>query len=137
VTVSTAAPEGKVETVLLVEDEEAVRDVVERILVRDHYRVIAVASAQEALRAYAESDGCIDVLLTDMIMPGLSGAQLAERLRRNRPGLPALYMSGYTGDRSREHPVEGVEITVIQKPFAASALLTRLREVLTPTSSTR
>jgi PAS domain S-box-containing protein len=118
------------ESVLLVEDEEAVRRVVLRQLDSAGYRVRAAASPHEALRVFTAEPDAFDVLLTDVVMPGMSGTQLASRLRESRPDLPVLFMSGYTaGPAPGGHalPRDG---SLLHKPFQRSALLTALRRIL-------
>jgi len=93
------APRGGTETVLLVEDEAAVRAVAARALARRGYRVLTAGSAAEALRVWKEHSGIIDLLLTDLIMPGgVSGQKLASELRERQPGLKVIYTSGYRSD---------------------------------------
>ncbi len=118
------------ESVLLVEDEDAVRQVVLRQLDSSGYRVRAAASPHEALRLFTAAPESFDVLLTDVVMPGMSGTQLASRLQEARPGLPVLFMSGYTaGPAPGGHalPRDG---SLLHKPFRRTELLTALRRVL-------
>jgi CheY-like chemotaxis protein len=124
----TPRPEdGHGETVLLVEDEDAVRAGVARLLREHHYDVLCAGDAEDAEQR-ADATGDIRVLLTDVIMPGLSGPALATRLRAKIPGLRVVYMSGYTGDALMVHGVSDAEVLV--KPFDEDALLARLRKVL-------
>jgi PAS domain S-box-containing protein len=121
---------GAGESVLLVEDEDAVREVVLRILTRSGYRVREVGSPLEALRIFANDAEHFDVLLTDIVMPGMSGTQLASRLREMRPSLPVLFMSGYTtgpAPGGHELPSDG---SLLHKPFDRPALLQALARVL-------
>jgi hypothetical protein len=123
-------PTGNGESVLLVEDEDAVREVVLRILTRSGYRVREVGSPLEALRIFTAGTDQFDVLLTDVVMPGMSGTQLASRLRELRPALPVLFMSGYTmgpAPGGQELPGDG---SLLHKPFDRPALLTALHRVL-------
>jgi two-component system cell cycle sensor histidine kinase/response regulator CckA len=118
------------ETVLVVEDEEAVRLLTRRILERAGYRVFDASNAGEAEALFERHGTLIDLLVTDVIMPGASGPRLFERLARLRPDLKVLYVSGYTGD-TIEHQGElahGVEF--LRKPFTADALNRRVRAVL-------
>ena len=118
------------ESVLLVEDEDAVRDVVLRQLDGCGYRVRAAASPHEALRLFTAEPDAFDLLLTDVVMPGMSGTQLASRVREARPGLPVLFMSGYTaGPAPGGHalPRDG---SLLHKPFRRSDLLTAVRRAL-------
>jgi PAS domain S-box-containing protein len=118
------------ETVLLVEDEPPVRRILRKVLLGSGYRVLEAANADEALRASAELHGRLDVLLTDVVMPGKTGRQLAERLLQERPGLKVIYMSGYTP--SAALAVAGLEdgSAFLQKPLRPVQLLSKLREVL-------
>ena len=122
-------PRGS-ETVLLVEDEPAVREMTQAALQRHGYTVLPAASGAEALQIARANQGAIDVVLTDVVMPGMSGPQLVERLREDQPRLAALFMSGYTSDAVLRHGIETGEADFLQKPFSASALATKLRQVL-------
>jgi two-component system cell cycle sensor histidine kinase/response regulator CckA len=114
-------------TVLLVEDEDALRAVAVRMLSRSGYRVLAAADSGEALRL-ARADGePIDILVTDVVMPGISGPELAKRIEAARPGMKVLFMSGYSGDALGTLE-DGVGF--IQKPFSMESLAARVREVL-------
>ena len=110
------------ECVLVVEDDSAVRRIAERILRGGGYRVVSAANALEALAAV----GDCDLVLTDVVMPGMSGAELLVRLRETVPGLPAIFMSGYT-DRPDEIPTDDA---FLQKPFSRAALLHEVALVL-------
>jgi two-component system, cell cycle sensor histidine kinase and response regulator CckA len=124
-----AGARGEGETVLLVEDEEPVRNLVERVLTRSGYKVIPAASAEEALNLYGTPDGGADLLLTDVIMPGMSGKELSERLAAG-DRVPTLYMSGYTDSIIAKHGILEEGAAFIQKPFNANDLLEKVREVL-------
>jgi PAS domain S-box-containing protein len=127
---SAEPPIGHGESVLLVEDEDAVREVVLRILTRSGYRVREVGAPLEALKIFAAGTDHFDVLLTDIVMPGMSGTQLASRLREMRPELPVLFMSGYTtgpAPGGHELPSDG---SLLHKPFDRPALLEALDRVL-------
>jgi CheY-like chemotaxis protein len=123
------APEG-METVLLVEDEAAVRALARTILTRLGYRVLAAESGSDAMQIWAEKGGSIDILLTDVIMPQMSGGELAHKLREARPSLKVLFMSGYTDDMLASHGVLAGETQLIQKPFTPEGLGRKLRDVL-------
>jgi PAS domain S-box-containing protein len=121
-------PLGGDETILIAEDEDAVRGFVERVLTGAGYRVVTASHGAEAL-AVARKLERLDLLFTDVVMPGMSGVQLAAALAKTRPGLPVVYASGY----SEEGALRGVGdggIPYLPKPFNAEALLTRIREVL-------
>jgi CheY-like chemotaxis protein len=122
------------ETVLLVEDEEGVRNLVHSILRRNGYRVLEAKNGADALRV-AEHHADIDLLLTDVVMPELGGAETAARLRAVRPGLKLLYMSGYTDDAVVLHGVLRSEAAFLQKPITPAVLLAKVREVLDGPSS--
>jgi two-component system cell cycle sensor histidine kinase/response regulator CckA len=119
------------ETILAVEDEEEVRTLVVRILREQGYTVIAAAHGEEAMRLAEEHRGNgIHLLLTDVVMPGMSGRELAEGLKLRYPGIKVLYMSGYTDDAIVHHGVIEEGINYIQKPFTLDSLARKLREVL-------
>ena len=123
------APRGH-ETVLLVEDEPAVREMTQVALQRHGYTVLPAASGAEAIRIAKANQGVIDVVLTDVVMPGMSGPQLVEQLRADHPNLAALFMSGYTSDAVLRHGIETGEADFLQKPFSTSVLAAKLRRVL-------
>jgi CheY-like chemotaxis protein len=118
------------ETILLVEDEEAVRTMAQRMLERNGYRVIVARDPADALRIAAEPDQGIDLLLTDVVMPVMSGATLATQLRRLRPEVEVLYVSGYTDGTVGAHGVLETGAFFLQKPFTAEQLVRKLRSVL-------
>ncbi len=118
------------ETVLLVEDEDMIRDLVRHILEAHGYTVIAASRGEEAVELAKRHDGSIDLLVTDVVMPGMSGRELADRLSRSRANLRVLYMSGYTYNEIGRHGVLGSDIAFIQKPFAPDGLMRKVREVL-------
>jgi two-component system cell cycle sensor histidine kinase/response regulator CckA len=121
-------PRGRGQRVLVVEDEDAVRELVVRILERNGYRVLASGRGPAAL-AQAEHWPC-DLLLTDVVMPEMSGREVAERIRRRYPGLAVLYMSGYSNELiSSRHLLDG-DIDLVQKPFSAAELLTMIDKAL-------
>lgn len=121
---------GQGETILVAEDEHDLRAVVERILAGAGYRVLAAASGEAALSLAAAHAGCIDLLLTDVAMPGLSGRELAERLTAERPGIPVLFMSGHAADILSLHRVSPGGTSYLQKPFGREVLLSRVRACL-------
>jgi PAS domain S-box-containing protein len=124
-----ARPRTGAETVLLVEDAAGLRELVKRVLERDGYTVLIAANADEALELF-ELNPSIDVLLTDVVMPGASGAELTRRLVERRPALKVLYMSGYTEDAIVQHGVLNPGIEFLNKPFTAEVLGRKIREVL-------
>jgi CheY-like chemotaxis protein len=117
-------------TVLLVEDEDAVRRLTSRVLTRSGYKVLGAASGHAALELAAKYEGTIDLLLTDVVMPGMSGRELAEQLLPLRPGMRLLYASGYTEDAIILHGVSSLETAFLEKPFTPDVLLRKVRAVL-------
>jgi len=118
------------ETVLLLEDDLMVRNMVRSVLQDTGFTVVEAAAPEEALRYCAEHSARIDVLLTDVVMPRMSGREVAEQLRAQFPHLKVLYMSGYTDDAVVRHGVLNAEAHFIQKPFSLASLTRKLREVL-------
>jgi PAS domain S-box-containing protein len=124
-----ALPRGT-EMVLLVEDDLTVRDLVNRLLTQHGYVVLMASSGVEALRLARRHSGEIRLLLTDVVMPGLSGSALAEQLTEIQPVMKVLYMSGYTNDAIVHHGVLEPGISFLQKPFGPADLLRKVRSVL-------
>jgi nitrogen-specific signal transduction histidine kinase len=124
------AAEGGRETILLVEDEEAVRKLSRTVLEKNGYTVIEAGSGEEALAAISTLRCGVRLLLSDVVMPQMSGPELGRRVREICPGVRILYMSGYAQSSVVHHGVLDPEVDLIQKPFMASALLRRVREVL-------
>jgi PAS domain S-box-containing protein len=126
----TPPPRGGAETILIVEDEDAVRDVARRILAGQGYVVLTARHAAEAL-AIAESHvGPIDLVLTDIVMPGLGGPALAERLSAEHRGLRVLFMTGYTDADMLRRDRRDTSPPVVMKPFTIESLLEAVRAVL-------
>jgi two-component system cell cycle sensor histidine kinase/response regulator CckA len=121
---------GGTETILLVEDEQAVRTFLARALRQQGYQVLDASNGGEALLIAEQHDGHIHLLLTDVIMPRVSGKQLAERLRRGRVELRILYMSGYAEEIIAPHGVLEDGTAFIEKPLTAEGLGRKIREVL-------
>lgn len=111
-------------TVLVVDDEEAVRRFVCRVLERDGYRALAASGPDEALDAVRRPDAPIDLVLTDVQMPRMAGHELVPRLLARRPSLRVLYMSGYAGD------APPALAPLLEKPFTAAALVAAVRGAL-------
>jgi PAS domain S-box-containing protein len=122
-------PRGS-EIVLLVEDEDAVRSLVRGVLRSRGYTVLEAGNAAEAVRISHDFEGVIDILLTDVIMPEVSGRELADQLRGTRPDMRLLYMSGYTEDMIVHHGVMTSDVGFLQKPFTPELLLRKMRETL-------
>ena len=118
------------ETVLVVEDEEAVRRLIEQALRKYGYRVIEATNGAEALRVCENHDPPIRLMVTDVVMPGMSGRELAARVREQLPDLRVLYMSGYTDDTVIRHGLLDASMFFLQKPFTPSALARKVRETL-------
>ena len=116
-------------TVLLVEDDDAVRTLTQRLLERDGHSVLAAASGGEAEQIMVSHTGSIDLLLTDVILPGIDGHQLAGRVRAERPGIRVLYTSGYSGDEMVGRGLEPGD-HFLQKPFLPEDLRAKVREAL-------
>ncbi len=125
-----AALRAKGETILLVEDEETVRSLVRRFLKRMGYRVLEAANGGEALLLCESHDGPIDLVLTDVVMPHMSGQELVDRLRQVRSDWQVLFMSGYTADRIHDHGLSGQDAALLQKPFAPDDLARKIRDIL-------
>ena len=118
------------ETILLVEDEEAVRGLAGEVLAGNGYRVLAAGCSDEACRVSGGHEGPIHLLVTDVVMPGPSGRELVERLVPSRPMMKVLYISGYTDDAVVRHGVLAEGVAFLQKPFTPEVLLRKVREVL-------
>jgi two-component system, cell cycle sensor histidine kinase and response regulator CckA len=114
-------------TVLLVEDEQAVRSLAERILARYGYTVLSAPHGDKALEIFHEHELPIDLLLTDVVMPGMSGPDLAARLTALQPELRVIFMSGYAGDALGMHGISETQHTFLEKPFAPDRLIREIR----------
>jgi len=121
------------EVVLLVEDEEAVRDLVRTILAGQGYEVIVALDPQHAEEIAKKFPGEIHLLLTDMVMPGISGRELAQHIMLSRPGIRILYMSGYTENVMTSGGMLERGLAFLQKPFSPAVLIQKIREILTQT----
>jgi signal transduction histidine kinase len=118
------------ETILLVEDEPAVRELATLILQEQGYKVLEAANGQEALRLSQEHNEKIQLLLTDVVMPGMGGKELAEQLDQTRSDLKILFMSGYADSIIAHHGVLELDIPFMEKPFSSHTLTYKVREVL-------
>ncbi len=124
-----ALPRGT-ETVLVVEDEDAVRRIVKTMLESTGYRVIEARNGPEALEAARRHAETIHLVVTDVVMPEMSGRELAEQFSKDHPGVKILYMSGYTDDAIMRHGIVESGVAFLQKPFLPLALACKVREVL-------
>jgi signal transduction histidine kinase/CheY-like chemotaxis protein len=127
--VPPAAPRGT-ETILLVEDEVSIRNFAKRILSGLGYRVLIASDGQEALELEARYEGKIDLLVSDVVMPRLSGGELAQQLWQRLPGLPVVFLSGYAPDSGLIASFPAAGQTLISKPFTAEVLGRAVRETL-------
>jgi len=127
------APRGELdgsETVLVVEDQPELRQLLALMLGHRGYRVLTAGDAEGALAVAERHDGNVDLLLTDVVLPGPSGRELADRLLAERPGTRVIYMSGYTDEVVLRHGVEEGSLTFVQKPFDEKTLLGKVRQLL-------
>ncbi len=127
-----AAPDSRdgVETVLVAEAREVVRRLVQRVLERAGYRVLAAVNGVDALSQAAAFPAEIHLLLTDVLMPAMCGRELAERLLADRPGTKVLYISGYNEEQAGITGPDATELPFLQKPFAPEALALKVRSLL-------
>lgn len=125
-----AAPRGRGETILLVEDEASLRELASRILTRNGYHVRAASTAAEAPGNAEDTGQPIDLLLTDVVMPEMLGNEVARRVHAIRPALPVLYMSGYAQPILDTHGAFAGQIDLLEKPFTEATLLTRVRRAI-------
>ncbi|MGA8430510.1 MAG: PAS domain S-box protein [Candidatus Sulfotelmatobacter sp.] len=124
------APEGGSETVLLVEDEESVRQLVRETLQGKGYQVLEAGNGESGLVAAARYEGTIDLVISDVVMPGMGGRELVQRLLESRPTMKVLYLSGYTEDAVASGDAGESDKTFLQKPFTLQNLSRTVREVL-------
>ena len=125
-----ASPPRITETVLLVEDEPAVRALARLALLRQGYAVVEAADGQQALAVMAQRRGPVHLLVTDVVMPHMGGRELAERLTAACPGLRVLLISGYTDDEGVRDLVSAGRASFLPKPFTMTALAQKVREAL-------
>jgi CheY-like chemotaxis protein len=126
----TARTNGGIETILLVEDEPAVREVARRILTREGYEVLEAESGEAALAKSAALDSVIHLVVSDIVMPGMRGGEVVRRLQESRAGLKAILMSGYTDDEIVRRGIGESAVPFVQKPFTARELSRVVREAL-------
>ena len=118
------------ETILMAEDDEIVRTFTRRALEMHGYKVLDAEHAERAMEISGSYPAPIHLLLTDMLMPGMNGRQLAEKFRVQRPGVPVLYMSGYTDDVIQEQGLLEEDAVFLQKPFSPMLLVEVIQEAL-------
>ena len=116
--------------VLLVEDDEMVRNLAARLLTLDGYVILEAGSADQALVLTEHGDAAIDLLLTDVLMPGMSGIELAQKLRERFPGLPTVFMSGYATELLAKQGLRPDAGGFVAKPFSTEALREAVREAV-------
>jgi CheY-like chemotaxis protein len=121
------------ETILVAEDEDSVRAVATAALASRGYNVLAAADGEAALVLARQYPHPIDLLLTDVVMPGINGRELAELMTQERPELRVLFASGYTDDASLLHGIRTDELSFLQKPFSPADLVRRVRSLLDAT----
>jgi len=129
---TTASSSGRpaICTILLVEDDDAVREVTRRVLEKAGYFVLEAAGSRQALAVVGRFEGPIHLLLTDIVMPSMNGGDLALRLRESNPELTTLFMSGYTDHTLLSKSTDGSPVPYIQKPFTVDLLLSRVAEAM-------
>ena len=126
---SKVLPTGQ-ETIMVVEDDAFVRELTTRILCKQGYTVLTASHPEEALHQCSEHDGALELLLTDVVMPGMSGTELAQRITATRTETRVLYVSGYTDASIAENDILEPTVAFLQKPFTAEALALEVRRIL-------
>jgi DNA-binding response OmpR family regulator len=126
---SVKKPQGS-EMILLVEDADPLRKLAQAFLESNGFRVLSAASGEAALELAAHHSGIFDLLLTDVVMPGMNGRVLAEQLSLRQPGLKVLFMSGYTDSFIAGHGVLQEGTSLLHKPFTEEIFISKVREVL-------
>lgn len=127
---STDAPAGGSETILVAENEDGIRDTLTRTLTKAGYTVLAAANGADALELAEQHSQAIHLLVSDVVMPGMLGDELAARLLERRPDTKVLFMSGYAGDLMNRYGVLEPGVTALPKPFTAAEILTAVRTVI-------
>lgn len=118
------------ETLLIVENEGAIRNLLQMALRKDGYTVLAAESGREALEIVRDHDGAIHLLITDVMMPDMDGPELVRQLATVRPGTRTLFMSGYMDEALGEHGILPMHVNFIQKPFSPRAIAEKVRDIL-------
>jgi signal transduction histidine kinase len=124
------------ETILLVEDEDAVRELSEEILREEGYRVLVASNGEEAVAVCRRHEGSIDLVITDVVMPKMSGPELARRLGTFRPGTKTLFLSGYTNTSITQNDLLRPGVEFLQKPFSSEIFMRKVRQILDGASAT-
>ena len=122
--------EGGTETILIVEDDQDVRNMLTKILESQGYTTIEAIDGDDAIRLYNERKGKVDLTILDVVMPGKNGKEVFDELTRIDPSVKALFVSGYTGDIVIDKGIRKEKVDFLQKPLSVPALLTKVREVL-------
>ena len=126
----TSEPPGGGETILLIEDEPLVRDLVTDVLHNHRYKVLTASDGEEALAIAPEHPSEIHLTLSDVVLPSMSGKEAATRLTQARPGLKVLYMSGYAEEQIVHEGIVDENVAFLAKPFTPAALSEKVRDVL-------
>ena len=117
-------------TILVVDDDPWLLEMVGDVLIRERYRVLRASSGEAAVRVAAQHAGPIDLLLADVVMPGISGREVAERLRLIRPDVKVIYMSAFSAEIMGEHGVLEANTPFVSKPFTTEFLIQTVQQVL-------
>ena len=128
--ITTLSLSAGTKTILLVEDSDIVRELTRNVLDISGYAILEASSPEDAIRLCESHGGEIHLLLTDVVMPGMSGRDLSDRLKRVRPGMKVLYMSGYTEEAIVEHGILDAGLHFIPKPFSPASMAQKILEVL-------
>ena len=121
---------SKIQTVLIVEDEDGVRLLAKDILELNGYAVMTAQNADEAIHIYKECRCLIDIMVTDVVMPQMSGAELTKKIREINPAVKVLYMSGYTDSDIVNQDIADTNAEFIQKPFTFNSILQKIQDLL-------
>ena len=130
-----AAAAASRETILLVEDEASVRTASRTFLEQYGYRVLEAADGAEALAIFNRGDVSVDAVVTDVVMPEMGGRELVERLEDTHPGIPVLYVSGYTDSAGVRAHLSNPNVSLLRKPFTPAGLAHKVREILAASSA--
>ena len=132
-----AAPEPPRPTVLIVEDETALRKLVRRVLEADGKRVLDAENGHAALAVLDREGGAVDLLINDVVMPGMNGPELVEEVGRRWPGLPVVYSSGYTDSRLAGRGFDETKVEILRKPYSVEELRQRVAQSLEESGANR